>query len=135
MRQGVICMLIAALVLQLAGGVVAGGAEPLAMTTQETIRTVAVSGVPTALMRGARLPERMPSFHTDAACHLADSWQSWSGMVWFSSPDGEHISKPLPAGTVTEPLQEIPDVDVVIEGCFFSLYPFNKFSCGHFNNF
>ena len=103
MRQGVICMLIAALVLQLAGGVVAGGAEPLAMTTQETIRTVAVSGVPTALMRGARLPERMPSFHTDAACHLADSWQSWSGMVWFSSPDGEHISKPLPAGTVTEP--------------------------------
>ena len=42
MRQGVICMLIAALVLQLAGGVVAGGAEPLAMTTQETIRTVAV---------------------------------------------------------------------------------------------
>ena len=52
MRQGVICMLIAALVLQLAGGVVAGGAEPLAMTTQETIRTVAVSGVPTALMRG-----------------------------------------------------------------------------------
>lgn len=40
MRQGVICMLIAALVLQLAGGVVAGGAEPLAMTTQETIRTV-----------------------------------------------------------------------------------------------
>ena len=24
-------------------------------------------------------------------------------MVWFSSPDGEHISKPLPAGTVTEP--------------------------------
>lgn len=45
----------------------------------------------------------MPSFHTDAACHLADSWQSWSGMVWFSSPDGEHISKPLPAGTVTEP--------------------------------
>ena len=90
MRQGVICMLIAALVLQLAGGVVAGGAEPLAMTTQETIRTVAVSGVPTALMRGARLPERMPSFHTDAACHLADSWQSWSGMVWFSSPDGEH---------------------------------------------
>ena len=63
MRQGVICMLIAALVLQLAGGVVAGGAEPLAMTTQETIRTVAVSGVPTALMRGARLPERMPSFH------------------------------------------------------------------------
>ena len=39
MRQGVICMLIAALVLQLAGGVVAGGAEPLAMTTQETIRT------------------------------------------------------------------------------------------------
>ena len=28
MRQGVICMLIAALVLQLAGGVVAGGAEP-----------------------------------------------------------------------------------------------------------
>ena len=51
MRQGVICMLIAALVLQLAGGVVAGGAEPLAMTTQETIRTVAVSGVPTALMR------------------------------------------------------------------------------------
>ena len=30
MRQGVICMLIAALVLQLAGGVVAGGAEPLA---------------------------------------------------------------------------------------------------------
>ena len=103
MRQGVICMLIAALVLQLAGGVVAGGAEPLAMTTQETIRTVAVSGVPTALMRGAKLPERMPSFHTDAACHLADSWQSWSGMVWFSSPDGEHISKPLPAGTVTEP--------------------------------
>lgn len=103
MRQGVICMLIAALVLQLAGGVVAGGAEPLAMTTQETIRTVAVSGVPTALMRGARLPERMPSFRTDAACHLADSWQSWSGMVWFSSPDGEHISKPLPAGTVTEP--------------------------------
>lgn len=98
MRQGVICMLIAALVLQLAGGVVAGGAEPLAMTTQETIRTVAVSGVPTALMRGARLPERMPSFHTDAACHLADSWQSWSGMVWFSSPDGEHISKPLPGG-------------------------------------
>lgn len=60
MRQGVICMLIAALVLQLAGGVVAGGAEPLAMTTQETIRTVAVSGVATALMRGARLPERMP---------------------------------------------------------------------------
>ena len=84
MRQGVICMLIAALVLQLAGGVVAGGAEPLAMTTQETIRTVAVSGVPTALMRGARLPERMPSFHTDAACHLADSWQSWSGMVSIS---------------------------------------------------
>ena len=101
MRQGGICMLIAALVLQLAGGVVAGGAEPLAMTTQETIRTVAVSGVPTALMRGARLPERMPSFHTDAACHLADSWQSWSGMVWFSSPDGEHISKPLLAGTIT----------------------------------
>ena len=32
MRQGVICMLIAALVLQLAGGVVAGGAEPLANT-------------------------------------------------------------------------------------------------------
>ena len=83
MRQGVICMLIAALVLQLAGGVVAGGAEPLAMTTQETIRTVAVSGVPTALMRGARLPERMPSFHTDAACHLADSWQSWSGYVYI----------------------------------------------------
>ena len=83
MRQGVICMLIAALVLQLAGGVVAGGAEPLAMTTQETIRTVAVSGVPTALMRGARLPERMPSFHTDAACHLADSWQSWS--AWYGS--------------------------------------------------
>lgn len=27
MRQGVICMLIAALVLQLAGGVVAGGAD------------------------------------------------------------------------------------------------------------
>ena len=23
----------------------------------------------------------------------------------------------------------------LIEGCFFSLYPFNKFSCGHFNNF
>lgn len=56
MRQGVICMLIAALVLQLAGGVVAGGAEPLAMTTQETIRTVAVSGVPTALMRGGQTP-------------------------------------------------------------------------------
>lgn len=102
MRQGVICMLVAAMVLQLAGGVIAAPAEPLALTTSETIRTVAVSGVPTALMRGGKLPERMPSFRTDAACHLADSCQSWSGMVWFSSTDGEHISKPLPADTVVQ---------------------------------
>ena len=55
MRQGVICMLIAALVLQLAGGVVAGGAEPLAMTTQETIRTVVPYG--RGLPSGGQLAE------------------------------------------------------------------------------
>ena len=103
MRQGVICMLIAALVLQLAGGEMKASSMVGSGVPPSATLCLSSSGVPTALMRGARLPERMPSFHTDAACHLADSWQSWSGMVWFSSPDGEYISKPLPAGTVTEP--------------------------------
>ena len=72
--------------------------------TQETIRTVAVSGVPTALSVGARLPERMPVVPygrgLPSGGQLAELVPAWYGSRLRTV---EHISKPLPAGTVTEP--------------------------------
>ena len=66
------------------------------------VETITLDGAPVRLTEGAALPQLDTQLRVTQGGTLAAQYRGGSGILWFSSADGQTIGKPLPETAVVE---------------------------------